>query len=356
MPLLSGDAGTAQTVRQMAALVDAALRDPVVHRQAVEIVRHVPSHDSLGELRAIFNWVHGNIRFTNDPPLKEMLIPPAQMLQIRSGDCDDFVMLGAALAGSVGFRTRAVTVAADHAQPGEFSHVYLEADLDGEWIPMDAARPGAQFGLAPANVYRSKFWDLTSGDGREMDFAGSGGGSWLSGVRLRGLAGLGHAGCGGSCGCGGTCGENKMPPFGTGLGGYDPNTGEYTAPGDCPGGYIVDSSPGPSALSSPEYICTGSSSGNPPLSSNMPAPVYGGTISPNAPGNIITEIGQAITGVVSASRANPYMLNPSAYYGAGAASPYGASPFGSSLGAGSFGSFLPWLLIGGAALLLLGRR
>lgn len=166
-PLLAGDDGTAQTIEQIRLLVDDAWKDSVVHRAAVDIIRAagVQPYDSAGQVRAIYEWVRQNIYFVNDPVSKEALWPANDLLEMRAGDCDDInATLLPALLGAIGFETRLVTIAADRRAPENFSHIYAEVDLDGRWIPIDAARPGAQFGVAPPNFYRRAWWSLTDGE------------------------------------------------------------------------------------------------------------------------------------------------------------------------------------------------
>jgi Transglutaminase-like superfamily len=356
-PLLSGDAGIAQTIRAMRQLASAGEKDPLVRRQAVEILRSVPAYDKIAELNAIFHWVLRNIRYTEDPPNKEMLHPVRDLLNLRAGDCDDFVVLLAALLGSVGFQTRAVTVAADPADPSQFTHVYLEALVGGEWIALDAARRDAQFGLEPGRIYRKKFWnfqDSSSGD-------------------VRGLAGLGCA-AGGSCHCGGKCGGHgsrggtwganggryapPAPPlFGTvgRLGEYDELTGEYTDPSDIPCA-TLDFVTG-------EYYtnCSVSSASPPPANTTLP--VYSQQPSSANPGTIINLAETGLADVISSAQGRGYYygnatgVNSAAPYGA--ISPYGASPYGVSslsMGLSSLTPYLPLLLIAGVAVLVLRKK
>ncbi len=165
MPLLSGDAGVAQTVALMRRLIDRATKDPRVNRLAIEILKNsgAPQHDPLAEAQAVYAWVHSNIRFVNDPvdtagDPKETLRPADAILEIGAGDCDDFTILMSSLLQNIGLATRIVTVASDPRDPSQFTHVYPEVDIDGQWVPVDAARPGAAFGLAPSRIYRRKEW------------------------------------------------------------------------------------------------------------------------------------------------------------------------------------------------------
>lgn len=184
-PLLNGEAGTDQTVQLMRKLVDEALADASFVRKAVEIVRSVPAYDDFGELAALYDWVKGSIRFTKDPLTKEKLYPPQELLKIRAGDCDDISMLLGAFALALGYPARLITIGANPDSPGEFSHVYVEAEApvgSGQWVPLDAARADSQFGVAPPVYFRKKAWSLTDDSVQE-----------LSGVpRRRGLGSYGY--------------------------------------------------------------------------------------------------------------------------------------------------------------------
>lgn len=165
-PLLSGEAGTAQTLRVARQLVDAGVKDPRVNRTAIEIVRGTPQYDDLAKIEAIYNWVTANFTYIQDPVgpngAKETLRPVVDLLQLRAGDCDDInAVLFPALFGTLGYRTRIVTIAGDPQSPREFSHVYCEVEFEGEWIPIDAARPGARFGEEPPYYFRKKTWPMT---------------------------------------------------------------------------------------------------------------------------------------------------------------------------------------------------
>lgn len=164
--LLAGEAGTAQTIRLAKNLVDRAVKDPYVNRVAIDVVRPTRQYDDLSKIHAIYNFVSENFTYVQDPigpfGAKETLRPVRDLLELRAGDCDDInLVLFPALLGTIGYSTRAVTIAGDPANPREFSHVYCEVFHDGEWIPMDAARPGARFGEAPPYYYRKKVWPMT---------------------------------------------------------------------------------------------------------------------------------------------------------------------------------------------------
>jgi Transglutaminase-like superfamily len=182
-PLLDGDRGTAQTVDRIRALVEAGKKDPFVNRVTGTVLRklRVPSFDDEGEVRAIFSFVVGSIRFQKDPEGKETLRPARTTLEWGFGDCDDInAILLPSMLGTAGYSTRLVTIASHPAAPDQFSHVYCEVFLRGRWIPLDAARSGTRFGSAPSRSYRKRVWALDSNAFQD----------------IRGIAGIGHCGRG----------------------------------------------------------------------------------------------------------------------------------------------------------------
>jgi len=168
VPLPSGRRGTAKTIELIKQLVDEGLTDPRVRRVATEILRNssAPAHDDVAEVRAIYQWVLANIRFTKDMVGKETLQPAWAILETGAGDCDCInSILLPSLLGSVGYPTRLVTIAADPDDPELDSHIYIEAlvqDIWGNpaWIPLDAARPGAAWLRTPEYFFRMQRWPL----------------------------------------------------------------------------------------------------------------------------------------------------------------------------------------------------
>jgi hypothetical protein len=149
----------------MRRLVDQALNDETFVRKIIDIVRAAPAFDDLAEARAIYDWFKRNIRFTRDPVTKEKLYPPAELLKIRAGDCDDISLgIGASLL-AVGIPARWSTISTAAEAPAEFTHVFVEAEIpprSGNWIALDAARLDAEFGVEPPTYFRKRVWDIAS--------------------------------------------------------------------------------------------------------------------------------------------------------------------------------------------------
>ena len=182
-PLLAGDPGTSQTIDLIRKAVWQGLSDARVRAQLAQILRGVPAYDTQAELQAIYAWVRKNIRFTNDPVGHETVSTASWTITHGIGDCDDInAVLIPTLVMTAGIPARLVTVSNDPSDPSRFSHVYAEAESNGRWIPLDAARPGAKFGTTVRQFGRKRLWSLV--DRKYQDLAG------LNGVTLR-QAGMG---------------------------------------------------------------------------------------------------------------------------------------------------------------------
>lgn len=182
-PLPRGDAGVSKTMVLIQRLVDSAIKDPFINRTAIEILQRAgaPQYDQTAAARTLYDWVHRNIRYVQDPVGKETVRPANVILEVRAGDCDDINgVLIPSLLGTIGITTRGVTIAAS-PDSNDFTHIYAEALLDGRWVALDAARPNVVFGQAPESFKRRAEWPLT---GTEV---GQGG-------YLAGMAGLGEMG------------------------------------------------------------------------------------------------------------------------------------------------------------------
>lgn len=172
VPLLEGDRGTEQTVALIRELVDEALKSPAVNRRAVDYLRGVPAYDPMAEVTAIYQGVLRDFRFTNDPIGKETLRPAEAILELGAGDCDDINgVLLPALLGSVGYPTRLVTISSNPIAPDDFTHIYAEVLVNGDWIPVDAARPGTAFGFAPPTFFRKRVWSITADEYEDLSGA-----------------------------------------------------------------------------------------------------------------------------------------------------------------------------------------
>lgn len=155
-PLPGGDAGVAITIEFMRLAASWGQKDPQIRQLALNIVSAVENKDSRGELQALYNWAKGNIRFRGE--LDETVQTPEVTLKFMAGDCDDFSVLIAALAGSIGFKWDFDTVALFGQK--DYTHVYplVMLPATGEWIALDATVQDASPGWEPAGVSRAQQW------------------------------------------------------------------------------------------------------------------------------------------------------------------------------------------------------
>lgn len=148
-----GFAGTMTTVRHIIELIKRGAKDFCVRQKAIDIFRRyrIRPKDYLGEISALFDWVKNNIRYTKDIFKVELLHSARRMLELRAGDCDDMTILLAAMLEATGHKVRLVLVGTNPTRKNQFSHIYLETELKGRWIPLDPTmrRP---LGWAPTAV------------------------------------------------------------------------------------------------------------------------------------------------------------------------------------------------------------
>lgn len=171
VPLLAGDRGTEQTVALIRRAVHESLSNATVRAAAAQALRGVPAFNDRAAVQAIFDWVKTHIRFTQDPVGHETISSAEWTIRNGIGDCDDInAVLVPALLGVIGHQVRLVTVNDDPTDPqGEFTHIYAEVNLNGQWIPVDAARPGAQLGVTVSRTFRKRIWSLTDSSYQDMD-------------------------------------------------------------------------------------------------------------------------------------------------------------------------------------------
>ncbi|WP_460358202.1 transglutaminase-like domain-containing protein [Mycobacterium sp. ZZG] len=139
----SGSRGTDWTVERIRSFILDGAKDFTVRRRVVDILRaqRIRARDYLGEIKALFEWVQSNIRYTRDPHRVELLHSARRMLELRAGDCDDMTILLGAMLQSIGHPVRIVVIGPNPRRPNLFTHVYPEVRFRGRWIAVDATVP-----------------------------------------------------------------------------------------------------------------------------------------------------------------------------------------------------------------------
>jgi len=136
----TGYRGTLKTVEHISDLIKRGAKDFTVRQTAIDILlqRAVKPKDYLGEIKALFEWVQGNVRYTKDTFRVEVLHSAKRMLELRAGDCDDMTILLGAMLEAIGHPVRLALSGPDPRRADLFSHIYLEVFCKGRWIPLDA--------------------------------------------------------------------------------------------------------------------------------------------------------------------------------------------------------------------------
>jgi hypothetical protein len=162
---------TAQTVGLMARYIRQDARHPLLRRVALQAAAAAKKPKEAAA--AIFHWIRRRVRLVEDralaqaggfpePEDAEVLIRPLDLLRMPQpqGDCDDQVMLAAAMLGALGIPSVLVTIAADPAQPGRYSHVYLVALTPQGPLSLDPSH-GPYPGWHPPALGKTKIWRLS---------------------------------------------------------------------------------------------------------------------------------------------------------------------------------------------------
>ena len=138
-----GYLGTRKTLEHIQRLIRQGAKDFFVRQKAIDILleRGIQPKDYLGEINALFKWVQRNVRYTKDPFRVEVLHTARRMLELLAGDCDDKTILLGAMLEAIGHPTRLIIVGPDPSRPRYYSHIYLEVNHRGKWIPLDATMP-----------------------------------------------------------------------------------------------------------------------------------------------------------------------------------------------------------------------
>lgn len=178
------DEQVADTISLMSKYVREDAMSPEVLAAASEAAP--PGEDPLD---GVFHYVKNLIRFQADEttaaplqsrlaklglgnyPVVEVLIRPQDMLTWRAdtghgqvGDCDDFVMLTAALLLAKGINASFVTVAADPREPHQYSHVYVAAyPTGGERVALDTSHGEYVGWEVEDQVTRRTEWPINAG-------------------------------------------------------------------------------------------------------------------------------------------------------------------------------------------------
>jgi hypothetical protein len=158
-----------RTVEHIRRMIHEGAGDFYVRQKAIDILleRRIRPKDYVGEVKALFEWVQSNVRYVRDPHGIETIHGARRMLWLRAGDCDDVAILLGSMLMSIGHPVRLVLTGPDPRRPSLLSHIYLEANVRGGWIPLDATMPYG-IGWAPRAPIRKVIPIGRRSDRREL--------------------------------------------------------------------------------------------------------------------------------------------------------------------------------------------
>lgn len=101
----------------------------------------IPEKDNLGEAKAIFQAIRGNVRYTSDIRGVDTYQNPTRTLGMNAGDCDDYTTLACAALESVGIPCRFKVIRTKGAN--DWNHIYAQAGFPRQkpkkWVSIDAS-------------------------------------------------------------------------------------------------------------------------------------------------------------------------------------------------------------------------
>lgn len=143
----------------MRRLVEESARYPEVKRVAVLATQGCGPVAFGCFVRKIYDFVKARMRYVPDThEVEEITAPWVHARRFLSegasyGDCDDFSVVEAALLKSVGVPVR-LTVIASPKHGGFYDHVRAEANVAGQWIPLETTSAKLQFGQSIPDLRR----------------------------------------------------------------------------------------------------------------------------------------------------------------------------------------------------------
>lgn len=103
----------------------------------------VSEKDTNAEIKAIFDGMRRDVRYTSDVSGVDTYVHPRKTLEQRAGDCDDYSSLGCAALGAIGIPCRLKVVRTRDSET--WNHIYILAGspkgAPTRWIPLDASVP-----------------------------------------------------------------------------------------------------------------------------------------------------------------------------------------------------------------------
>lgn len=157
---------TRESVDVIRNLIHEGKKDMVIRTLAEKITQYIPPKDYKREVSAIYNFVTHRLRYTKDIHHVETVHRARDLLRRhkKAADCDDFVILTGSLLQSIGHPVRLVIIGNNPHNKEDYSHIYLQTQVQGKWISLDGSVPGARAGWEAPTFSTKKIFNL---DGSE---------------------------------------------------------------------------------------------------------------------------------------------------------------------------------------------
>jgi transglutaminase-like putative cysteine protease len=153
-------------INYLVGLIEEGSQDPQIREFTLNLLnaKGVPSYDYLGEIKAIFEWVRDNITYRRHVLCRDSFTTAKRVMELRSGDCDNCVVLLNSMLTSVGVPTGMRLVSSSLDKP--FHHIYSLAGIPptkpSQWIPLDATEKSAKIGYEPPYKKRKDYYIICS--------------------------------------------------------------------------------------------------------------------------------------------------------------------------------------------------
>jgi len=152
-----------ERLQLLADLVEEGSQDPIIRETAIRILKayRVPEKDEIGEVKAIFDWVKRNFRYTKDITGRDTYHTARRILELKVFDCDDATIILDSLLASIGYPVgaRIITTSPDKG----FHHIYSLVKVKGKWIPLDPTNKRFKIGQEP-RYYKKRDFQFILGE------------------------------------------------------------------------------------------------------------------------------------------------------------------------------------------------
>jgi transglutaminase-like putative cysteine protease len=145
-------------IQLIANLIEEGAKSPAIRELSLNILRQYGAREKneLDEVKAIFDYIKKNIQYRKDVRCKDSYHTPERILQLHSGDCDDFSILTDSMLMSVGYEVGLRIMASRADMP--FHHIYSLVYLKKYgWTALDGTNKSYGVGDQPKYAKKKDF-------------------------------------------------------------------------------------------------------------------------------------------------------------------------------------------------------